>query len=105
MFYVPSFTDFFGSAGREEKREENKENIERHEKRKKKEKKTRNKHKKKKKTKRVLPETAQKLISDVRAWEFGIDFLTFLGFLHNFEISHAIGGSCQTFHFLDLIHR
>ena len=64
MFYVPSFTVFFGSAGRKVKKDENKENIKRNENKKKEKRKNKNK---KKKSKGVPPGTAQKLIFDTRA--------------------------------------
>ena len=58
-----------------------KENIERNEKR--------------KKEKEYLPRQHKKLIFDMGAEDFGIEFLKFVGFLCNVETSHAIGGSYQ----------
>ena len=98
MFYVPSFTDFSVPLGERKKgkKRKTKENIERNAKKKKKKKqkiKTR-------KQKGYLPRQLKKKGLGIR-----IRFLKFVGFLDIFEISHAIGGSYQTFHFLEFMEK
>ena len=108
MFYVPSFTDFSVPLGEKWKKKRIKRKTKKNMKRNESQRKTNTKNKEKENKGPKPPETAQKLIFDVRAQEFKIEFLKFVGFLYNFEISHAIGTSATAIErsfSLDLILR